>query len=137
MYYAICYVSNANNLLDFEIRELMEHSAGRNLKRSISGILLNNGGNFFQYMEGDVHVIKELFYKNIKEDSRHKNTIVVLEKEIDHLYFEGYETGFTAILEEQDKVKLRSYLKLLQELASNEVAPVTKTIETFLGKSLN
>ena len=134
MYYAICYVSNANNLLNFEIKELMEYSARRNLEKNISGILLNNAGNFFQYMEGEKKAVKELFYKKIKEDTRHKNTIVLIEKEIDHLYFKGYKTGFSAILEEQEKDKLRSYIKLLQELASHEVDAVTKTMEAFLGK---
>lgn len=137
MYYAICYVSTAHNLMDFEIKELLELTANRNLEANVSGILLHNTGNFFQYMEGEKDVIKDLFYSKIKEDKRHKNVIVVIEKEIEHLYFNGYQSGFTAVIEDQHKEKLRSYLKLLQELASKEVDAVTKTMETFLGKPLH
>lgn len=137
MFYAICYVSTANNLLDFQIRELMSSTANANQKRKITGVLMYNAGNFLQYMEGTKTDVISLYRDKIKEDTRHKNLIVLLEKEIDHLYFDGYNAGFTSILEQNNNTQFRSYIELLKHIDTSEVRVVTNTIETFLGKSLN
>ena len=135
MYYAICYVSSANDLFNFEIKELLSSTASKNLENNISGVLLHNAGNFLQYMEGTKEEVIELYYARILKDTRHKDPIVLIEKEIDNLYFDGYETGFTSILEKNDSAKFRSYIELLKHLDSKDVRAVTSTIETFLGKS--
>ncbi len=137
MFYAICYVSTSNDLLNFEIRELLSNTATANQKNNISGILVHNSGNFLQYMEGPEKEVKDLYYNKISKDTRHKDPIILMNKAIDNLYFDGYETGFTSILEKNTVTKLRSYVQLLKYLDTNEVQAVTSTIETFLGKSSN
>jgi hypothetical protein len=98
MYYAICYVSSANDLLNFEIKELLSSTTNKNLKNNISGILLHNAGNFLQYMEGTKKEVQALYHNHIAKDTRHKDPIVLIEKDIDHRYFDGYDSGFTSIL---------------------------------------
>lgn len=137
MYYALCYVSTANNLLNFEIKDLCQQTESDNIKKNISGVLIYNGGNFLQYIEGHEGDIKTLFYQKITNDSRHKNSIVLVEKKIENLYFDGYAAGFSSILNKKNISKLRSYLTLLKHLDSDELKAVTATIETFLGKSSN
>ncbi len=137
MYYAICYVSTANDLKDYEIDHLLSTTANNNQDNNISGLLIHNSGNFLQYMEGKEENVKALYYNKISKDSRHKDPIVVIEKPIENLYFQGYETGFTSVLKTNTMAKLRSYIQLLNYLDSQEVTAVTSTIETFLGKSSN
>jgi len=134
MYYAICYVSTANDLLKFEVDELLNATATNNKLKSISGLLIYNSGNFFQYMEGRKEDIENLYFKKIADDKRHRDPILLMQKDINTLYFDGYETGFTSILEKNTVAKLRSYIKLLKYLDTSEVEAVTSTIETFLGK---
>jgi hypothetical protein len=137
MFYAICYVSTANELDQFQVQKLLSTTESKNNKQNISGILIHNSGNFLQYIEGSEENVKSLYYEKICKDTRHKNSIVLIEKSINNLYFNGYETGFTTILEENTTHKLRTYLNLLKYLDSQEVEAVTRTIETFLGKSSN
>lgn len=137
MFYAICYVSTANGLDEFQVQKLLSTTESKNNKQNISGILIHNSGNFLQYIEGSEENVKSLYYEKICKDTRHKNSIVLIEKSIRDLYFIGYEIGFTSILENNTTAKLRSYLHLLEHLDSNEVQALTSTIETFLGKSSN
>lgn len=137
MFYAICYVSSANNLKDYEIDDLLTTTAHSNQNNNISGLLIHNSGNFLQYMEGKEKDIKRLYYDKISKDNRHKDVIIVIERPIENLYFQGYETGFTSVLEKNTLAKLRSYIQLLNYLDSKEVTALTRTIETFLGKPSN
>lgn len=135
MYYAICYVSTANNLSEDEVKSLLSNTAKKNLTNNISGILIHNSGNFLQYMEGTQAAIQAVFFNKIAQDKRHKGLIVIVDKKTKHLYFNGYETGFTSILKNNNTARLRSYIKLLKQLDSDEVTALTSTIESFLGKS--
>ncbi len=137
MHFSICYVSSVNSLSNNQLEVLFDQTTKSNLKNHVSGVLLCNSGNFFQYMEGKETIIKTLYYDKIKKDTRHKNPIVLFEKEIDHLYFEGYESGFSSVLGKEKIAKLSAYIKLLKHLDTKEVEAVTSTITSFLGKSID
>ena len=135
MFYAICYVSTAKDFLSLEIKELLSSTAKNNQENSISGILIYNSGNFLQYMEGPERKVKDLYYEKISKDKRHKDLITLFKNPINNLYFNGYETGFTSVLEKNTITKLKSYVQLLKYLDTQEAKAVTSTIEAFLGKS--
>lgn len=137
MPYAITYVSTAKDLDESEITELLNSSSANNKALNISGLLIYNEGNFFQYMEGEKEDILDLYENKILKDKRHDSIFLLMKKEIDALYFEGYETGFTPVLMDDNAAGLRQYLKLLKYLDSDEINAVTKTIDAFLGKSSN
>lgn len=137
MFYAISYVSTANDLQKFEIDLLLSNTAIMNKQLNISGLLIYNSGNFFQYMEGRKEDIEHIYLEKISKDIRHRDIILLMQKDISERYFDGYETGFTAALQKNAISKLRSYIQLLKYLDTKEVQTVTSTIETFLGKSSN
>lgn len=134
MYFAICYVSNINNKSDCDLGALFEQSTNANQKNNISGILMYNAGNFLQYIEGSKEAIIALYYDKISKDNRHKSPLVLFEKEITHLYFNGYESGFSSVLGKEKADKLNTYLTLLNHLESKEIKSITHTITAFLGK---
>lgn len=64
MWQTISYVSTANRLLtNADINELLDFVKVKNNSLNITGILMYSDGNFFQILEGEKTIIKELFKK--------------------------------------------------------------------------
>ncbi len=134
MYYAICYVSTSDQSLSKnDLEELFNYTANKNNQSGISGILLHNDGNFLQYFEGEESQIKELYYSKIMQDVRHKNVMTLFESKISNQYFQGYEAGFTSVLQKNNTPKLRAYINLLKHLNSKEIEVLSNTVNSFLS----
>jgi hypothetical protein len=126
-------VSSADHLLtNDDLLRLFYETEKNNNQNSISGILLHNTGNFLQYFEGGEEQIKELYYSHIVLDHRHHDAIILFESKIKNQYFEGYQAGFSSILQKNSIQKLRAYLNLLKYVDSKEMDVLSKTVNSFL-----
>jgi len=97
MRYAISYVSTVNSALpETEIQEVLDLSKKWNNDNNITGVLLYSQGNFFQVLEGEEQLLKNL-YEKIKADERHHNIITIFQKQIPDIQFDGYETNFISL----------------------------------------
>ncbi len=78
----IKYISNfARSMSDEELNELARKAAEKNAENDITGVLMANGGVFFQVIEGPEENIDKL-YSTILKDPRHEKIITL-----------GIETG--------------------------------------------
>lgn len=116
MRFAISYVSTANrDLNQEEVAELLELTEIRNNKEAVNGLLIYSGGNFFEVIVGEETKIKDLF-KNIKVDPRHRNIMMVFEKEIDKPLFEDSEANFISENTKHRQMKVENFLYYIQDL---------------------
>jgi hypothetical protein len=91
------YVSTAANPMRREaLVELLGQSRKANSEKQISGLLLYQGGHFFQVLEGAPDEIRELF-ERIAGDPRHTHVAVVFEQPIEQRHFADWSMGFQAL----------------------------------------
>ena len=97
MRFAISYVSTVNpNLTEEEIQKVLNFSRNWNNENNITGILLYSEGSFFQVLEGDKELLESLFFR-IQQDKRHRNVMVIFEKEVSELKFSTYSSDFISL----------------------------------------
>ncbi|WP_238527948.1 BLUF domain-containing protein [Aquimarina agarivorans] len=73
---------------------ILEAAKQYNNRNKISGVLLCSSGFFFQILEGEETIVKDLFYNKILKDSRHKDIYTVLQKSTRITFFKGYYSKF-------------------------------------------
>lgn len=134
MRYAICYVSTANqDLSSSEIVEILQQTESRNNKHGINGLLVFSDGTFFEVIEGEKMMIKELF-ETIREDGRHKNLIVIFEKDIPKNLFDDKDSTFISenmLYRKMDEDHFLEYIKDLDERTKK----VVKNMLISIGKT--
>lgn len=96
-------------LSESEIQEALDFSKNWNNDNNITGILLYSQGNFFQVLEGEEELLKELFAR-IKADQRHHNIITIFQKSIPSVTFDGYQTDFISLDDRYNETKFDIYL---------------------------
>ncbi|MEP6263061.1 MAG: BLUF domain-containing protein [Gillisia sp.] len=136
MNYAICYVSTANKSLEpTQVTEILDQTEARNNQIGIRGFLIYSEGNFFEVLEGEEQMIKELFL-TIKDDHRHKNIIIIFEKICDKELFEkeDAEVGFISQSTEFRKIKLENFYECIINLDKGTQSVVKKILTQF-GKN--
>ncbi|QYJ01022.1 BLUF domain-containing protein [Thalassovita mediterranea] len=120
--YKLAYVSVATRTLtSVDLQSILEAAITRNRDCNITGILLFNGTNFMQVLEGPQEEVEKIF-EDICKDERHRNVVVIY----------------------RDRTSVREFEEapmLLQIVpASHGVAPdgmtITKDIALFLPSSL-
>ena len=75
----LIYRSHLNTGKDFpNIPRIVNHASKKNKELQITGILLFNGLEFFQVLEGDEDVVNSLFIK-IRSDSRHTDVVELMQ----------------------------------------------------------
>lgn len=90
----LVYVSSATSEMnEEELLELLSQSRKKNTQLNLTGILLYAGGNFFQVLEGEKAVVKNL-YEIIKKDDRHTDCTLIDESEIAERTFTEWSMGF-------------------------------------------
>ena len=133
MRFAISYVSTASRgLPQEEIVKFMEETQIRNNKHGVNGFLIYSEGNFFEVIEGEEIKIKDLF-KVIKEDTRHKNILMIFEKEVDKPFFEDKDANFISENTQHRSMDVRNflyYIKDLDEGTQKTVKNILKAIGT-------
>ncbi|BDU16649.1 BLUF domain-containing protein [Lysobacter auxotrophicus] len=117
--HAIAYISAATReLQSVEIDGLLLDARGFNAMSGVTGVLLFNGTEFFQYFEG-LSVSVNAVYERIRQARSHADIRELLNAPIAIRQFESWHMGFC-----------RPPITALQELAQarwQESLPVTRT----------
>ena len=93
MFYLI-YVSSAVELMpEAALHSLLEQSRANNRRLDITGMLLYQGGNFMQMLEGEQQTVLEL-YDRRKKDKRHTGMIKIMTGQAEKRSFEQWSMGF-------------------------------------------
>ncbi len=134
MRYAISYVSTANkDLNQEEVAEVLEQTQIRNNNEGVNGLLIYSGGNFFEVIEGEKAKIIGLF-KSIKDDPRHRNIMMVFEKEIDKPLFDDKDANFISENTEHRQMKVKNFLYYIKDLDQSTQKAV-QNILLAMGKN--
>lgn len=75
------YISTAPDLTREEVEDILASSARNNPERMITGLLLYNGRNFLQLLEGEESALVALMTR-IAHDSRHSGVSMLGRKEV-------------------------------------------------------
>ena len=112
----ICYISNFGKNLDSKtIDTLTKKVSLKNNKLGVTGLLIIKDNHFFQIIEGESHIIDELFDK-ISIDKRHNNLIKLLETQIEDRIFDDYNLGDYQIVKDYSNLKkLYLYFNWIKE----------------------
>jgi hypothetical protein len=81
---------------DAELTELLAVSRANNGRLGVTGMLLYDAGSFLQALEGDEHVVSNLFAK-IGKDKRHHRVVALLRREVTARYFDEWQMGFASM----------------------------------------
>ncbi len=84
------------NLSEDELNIILEKSRKNNESNDVSGVLLYEGGTFFQVLEGDRSIVDNV-YKAIINDSRHTNVTKIIEETIKESTFGEWTMGYPTI----------------------------------------
>lgn len=90
----LIYVSSA--VLDFTPRDLaglLQRSRCKNAVLGVTGMLLHQGGNFIQVLEGEEEPVRSLF-DTIAVDPRHKDVRKIFEERVGVRSFGEWSMGF-------------------------------------------
>jgi hypothetical protein len=115
--YCLSYVSTQRQPMSgAALRDLLEQARGFNVNHDISGLLLHRNDSFFQILEGEETVIKDL-YARIASDTRHQRLEIVAEGPIEHREFADWQMAFID-LDGQDLSALPGFSDLLLDTPS-------------------
>lgn len=70
------YISTAGGISDEDIRSILESCQRNNRERNVTGLLLYNGRNFLQLLEGDVEDLSWVM-RRIEADPRHNGVSII------------------------------------------------------------
>ena len=90
----LVYVSSAVRLFsNEELDQLVRLSQIHNERVGVTGMLLYDGGNFIQLIEGPEASVDKL-YEKIGADPRHRQVTTLLQGPLEKRQFEAYAMGF-------------------------------------------
>jgi len=86
----LSYVSTATRVLDgTDLEDLVVKARAKNSALGVTGLLLYNGLNFMQTLEGDGPVLETLL-QSIAGDERHTGIVVVADEPVSDRTFAGW-----------------------------------------------
>ena len=92
--FQLAYISKASREISpDELTELSIDAGFRNRAIDVTGLLVHHRGVFFQFVEGNEQVIRELF-KRISQDVRHSNCKIIYTQESDTRLFSNWFTRY-------------------------------------------
>lgn len=95
--YRLTYVSTVTQSMDTEaVDRLVEAARSKNDRLGITGILLFNGLNFLQTLEGPRDVVVQLF-ELISHDPRHNGVVSVQQDEPKQRSFDGWSMAYAPV----------------------------------------
>lgn len=89
----ITYVSTAMHPTDQDIEAILETSNRNNIRSGITGVLMFNGINFLQTLEGGDVQVNELI-ESIKLDPRHSGVTTIRSEHDDKRFFEDFSMAY-------------------------------------------
>ena len=79
-----------------EVGLLVKRARGRNAEMGITGVLMFDGAQFCQFLEGPEDAVLDLM-RRICADPRHRNVILVRESAIDVRRFKSWYLGYVQV----------------------------------------
>ncbi len=130
----LIYFSTARLGLDpADLENILSHAVASNVARGVTGILLYNGQNFLQVLEGPRQAVEEL-YARIGQDGRHTGVALIKTEDVSTL---SYPEWGMKLKELNSDLGENSLLRLNQEIADALVdvssADVKAMIKAFLS----
>lgn len=100
MMISLIYVSTAAHLLSKEeLLDILRVSRRKNKTGPVTGLLLYQGGNFMQVLEGPEESVMDIF-GNIQKDIRHTDIIVLCNEPLTERAFADWSMAFLNLDEE-------------------------------------
>ena len=129
----LIYFSNAQlGLNSQDLENIMTFSVSNNAATGITGILLFNGLNFLQILEGDEKKV-DFLYARICADQRHSGLVVLQRKEISVLSYPQWGMKLKEIGFEADS---NHPLKLAQTLADALITVSSEEVKSIAAAFL-
>ena len=120
MLYQLMYSSQATDPMTAEsLEKILTDARIGNAKHDITGALVYADGVFFQILEGEKDLVRNLT-ADISKDARHQSVKVFYESEVDARAFSDWSMGYVSTTAEQ--------------MAIWAGLPVTSTIGTLLAE---
>jgi hypothetical protein len=120
MPYQIMYSSQATEPMAApELEKILSDARAGNEARNVTGVLVYVDGVFFQILEGDQAVLRNLI-ANIARDTRHRSVKVFHEAQVDVRAFESWSMAYLA--------------PTAQEISTWAGLPATATVEEVLAE---
>ena len=97
MPFQLGYVSTAvEQMLREDLLAILKVSRRTNRDNGVTGLLLFDGKDFLQVLEGDEAAVRET-YGRIAQDERHRDLNVLFEEQVDSAQFGQWSMGFQAV----------------------------------------
>lgn len=129
MRYAISYVSTQiKNLDPSEVVQILYDTETRNNGFGVNGLLVFSEGNFFEVLEGEKEKIIDL-YQIILEDPRHKDIILIFQKEVHKNLFYEKEATFISENTLYRDMEVDHFWECIQDLDEKTQNVVNKMLE--------
>ena len=132
MVFYLVYLSSATRQLsDIDLSQILTKSRFNNTSRNITGLLLYNGGNILQILEGDEEKVMNL-YEHIEKDERHNGLIKTVSGFCDERNFPDWSMGFKTV-SAVEWSELAGYLKM----NSSNILGKLKQSNKYIGTMVN
>ena len=109
----LVYVSNSPDTLSKEeLISILRTNSEKNQREEITGLLVYEGGDFMQVLEGPEQRVNQLM-ERIKKGSQYGRVNVLLREEVEERYFPKWSMAFAAPqdLEPEDQKHLSDFLE--------------------------
>jgi hypothetical protein len=116
-----------------DLENILSRAVAYNLSRGVTGILLFNGLNFLQVLEGPRHAVEEL-YEKIGQDARHTGVALIKTEEVSAL---SYPEWGMKLKELDADLGEDSLLRLNQEVADALVVVSSADVKTMIKAFLS
>jgi hypothetical protein len=131
----IVYLSTATRLMsDADLMEVLRVSRVNNARDGVTGVLLYQGGNFIQLLEGESAAI-DVIYERIEKDPRHHSCLRMLDGEAEERLFPDWSMGFrpNASLSAELRSEIADLIaKAPQEAATRSGRRALRVIHSFI-----
>ncbi len=136
--HCLVYLSTATSTMtDEKLQNLLTAAIKHNKLNHVTGVLLYNDGEFFQYLEGAKSDL-EVIYSRIKNSSEHRNIIELLHQEISARVFPDWQMGlFQPTKSELLNISNQMCWSIADKsiLSSNQPPEGIKLLEIFCNSS--
>jgi hypothetical protein len=101
----IVYISSATRPMgEADLQALLRKARENNTRLGVTGMLLYIGGGFMQLLEGPHNALR-LLLERIRQDRRHANLIVILERQVSNRSFPDWSMGYRRLDEKAPELE--------------------------------
>ena len=129
--YRLIYISTASDALTAaDVESIVDVSIRNNAPRNITGVLIYNGLNFLQVLEGTRLNVEEVFNR-IVQDSRHLSVTTVLAESAELRIFAGWSMAGRRTLALAGRHEYEKIIDAQDVLARQMPTRVRQILENF------